>query len=923
MCKMISLNRKWIYQTSRACLLLLFFLTFTVSSSYGGWIEDVDGKTIIHISLFALPDASRTDTTSRANVAAVKAFITEFPRLFSEKYRKKYANNPKKYGRHNWDNVEIQLHQFSGIQVEGVESALLAIAGGVSPDVMYVNFRQSDSYIQQQFLYPLDKPEDGYISTMSEKEIDFRINPKIWPVIERKGPEGNTHIWALPYGGALGKVVLYRKDLFDAAHVPYPDNNWTWDTFIDACKKITDPHQGIYGVAMGRGKHESWYWMTFLWSAGGDALVYDKTTDKWEAVFDTPEAAIALDFYTRLCTEPWVDQYGYKRYGYAFKDPGKTFSKWGRGQIGMIFAYIDEKLFSVINPDITGMVPVPIGPTGDRGAELNSRMMGLFAGIKHPAVRDAAWEYIKFYDSREAVRIKTRIMVEGGLGRFINPRYLREFGYPELVRLAPKGWEECFRIAIETGRPEPYGKDSNYIYDIMTKPIHQAEELALEEDLPTNKKARLMILQHLLKKAVMKANHEMLGLYTPNELRKRRLSAGIMLVIVILVFTLAFQRIAEAFTPPVTTNAELKSRGWQFRKYKTAYLILLPAVLTIFFWRYIPLLRGSIMAFQDYRIMGGSHWVWLDNFGHLLWDSDWWQAVWNSLRYSTLVIGLTFIPPVILAVFLQEIPKGKLLFRTLFYLPAVISGLVVILLWKSFYDPTEKGVLNVIIMHIPAIGFIILGFLIFLVAFSFAQRLYYHHRYIIASCFMLGGIGLLIKCIGATHPIFEQTSAPLLSQLFMTIPEPTRWLEDSGTAMMSCVIPMIWAGMGPGCLIYLAALKSIPDDLYEAADIDGATFIDKILFIVFPMMKPLLIINFIGVFIASWNAEANILAMTGGAANTEVAGLHIFYKAFIFLKFGPATAMAWMLGFMLIGFTMYQLRMLSRLEFRTAGKVME
>ncbi len=138
--------------------------------------------------------------------------------------------------------------------------------------------------------------------------------------------------------------------------------------------------------------------------------------------------------------------------------------------------------------------------------------------------------------------------------------------------------------------------------------------------------------------------------------------------------------------------------------------------------------------------------------------------------------------------------------------------------------------------------------------------------------------------------------------------------------MLACVIPLIWAGMGPGCLIYLAALKSVPDELYEAADMDGATFIDKIIFIVFPILKPLLIINLVGAFIGSWlHATANILAMTGGAARTEVAGLHIFYKAFIYLKFGPATAMAWILALILIGFTVYQLRILSRLEFRTTG----
>ena len=111
-------------------------------------------------------------------------------------------------------------------------------------------------------------------------------------------------------------------------------------------------------------------------------------------------------------------------------------------------------------------------------------------------------------------------------------------------------------------------------------------------------------------------------------------------------------------------------------------------------------------------------------------------------------------------------------------------------------------------------------------------------------------------------------------------------------------------------------MKGISDEFYEAADIDGATFADKILFVVLPILKPLLIIQFVGVFISSWASTSFILAMTGGANETEVAELHIFYKAYLYLKFGPATAMAWVLGFMLIGFTVYQLQILSKLEFK-------
>ncbi|MFH0953309.1 MAG: extracellular solute-binding protein [Verrucomicrobiota bacterium] len=886
-----------------------------------GWIEDAEDRTVIHVSLFALPDPSRTDTPARADVAAVKEFKRRFPDTFAARYARKYREHPEVYGRHNWDRVEVQLHRFSGITIQNLAMdarPLMAIAGGVSPDVLYVNFRQSDTYIQQGFLYPLDRPEDGYLADMSPEEIGLRIHERIWPVIRRTGPAGGEHVWALPYGGALGKVVLYRKDLFDAAGVPYPTNHWTWADFLDTCKRIADPGRGTYGLALSRSLHESWYWINFLWSAGGEVLAYDAPKDEWRAVFDSPEAAVALDFYTRLTTEPWTDAQGKKRYGYAIKATDNEV-RWQRGEIGMIFDYIDEKLFSKINPDLTGMAPVPIGPTGLRAAELNSFMMGLFAGIGEPAVRDAAWEYMRFYDSEDALRIKTRVMVEGGLGRFVNPRYLNRFGYPELVRLAPPGWKECFEIAMATGRPEPYGRNCQLVYNLMTRPIQAAEELAIAGKLPADPARRLAVLQGLLQAAVRETNEKMIGVLTPAQRLARRATAAAALACIVAAFALALRKIARTFTPPEPAG-EVRA-GWGLRKYAAAYLVLVPALLTILCWQYLPVLQGSAMAFLDYRIMGGSRLVWLDNFGEVLWDKEWWLSVLNSLRYTVLVLALTFIPPVILAILLQEIPRGKVLFRTVFYLPAVITGLVVILLWKSFYDPTELGVLNAVVLRMPAAGFLAVGLVLFLVAFSFFRRLWYHRMVLGAFLFLAAGAAALYTCIAIVRPVLANAEVPWPARLLMSLPEPFRWLQSSETAMLCCVLPLIWAGIGPGSLIYLAALKGIPDDLYEAADMDGATFVDKVLFVIFPMLKVLLIINFVGVFIHSWlHAGGNILAMTGGASGTEVADLHIFYRAFMFLKFGPATAMAWILGVMLIGFTIYQLRILSRIEFRAAGE---
>ncbi len=136
---------------------------------------------------------------------------------------------------------------------------------------------------------------------------------------------------------------------------------------------------------------------------------------------------------------------------------------------------------------------------------------------------------------------------------------------------------------------------------------------------------------------------------------------------------------------------------------------------------------------------------------------------------------------------------------------------------------------------------------------------------------------------------------------------------------------MVWAGVGPGCLIYLAALKTIPEEIYESADIDGAGFLSKVFHVALPNIKSLILINFIGAIIGAVRGGSEyVLAMTGGGpyaphGETEVIGLHIYWQAYGYLRFGQASAMAWVLGSLLVGFTVMRLQQLSRMEFRAAG----
>ncbi|MEM7393351.1 MAG: extracellular solute-binding protein, partial [Verrucomicrobiota bacterium] len=416
-------------------------------------------KTVIHITLhdwiwFEL-DPVRTETGIRANAKAVRAFIHQFPKLFEERYRKKYEADPERYGRHHWDRVEVRVEEFSGIKIEGVESDLLAIAGRMAPDIIYLNFRKSDTYIQQGFLYPLDRPEDGYLTAMTEEEKAWRIHEKFWPVIHRRGP-GGKQVWALPHGGAIGKVLIYRKDFFDEAGVPYPDETWTWDDLYEACRKLADPGRGKYAIALRNTKDESWRWMDFLFAAGSQVMHYDDTADRWSIAFDNTNTVSALEYYVKLCNEPWTDAEGRTRRGYAYRAAHYAASAqaWKNGDIAILLGTIQEEVFAKsFDPTLVGLAPMPIGPTGIRKSALNTKMMALFAQIEEPAVRDAAWEFIRFYGSKEAAEIKTRALVEGGLGRFVNPATLKVFGYEELIRFAPPGWQQTFELSVEHSEP--------------------------------------------------------------------------------------------------------------------------------------------------------------------------------------------------------------------------------------------------------------------------------------------------------------------------------------------------------------------------------------------------------------------------------------------------------------------------------------
>ena len=124
--------------------------------------------------------------------------------------------------------------------------------------------------------------------------------------------------------------------------------------------------------------------------------------------------------------------------------------------------------------------------------------------------------------------------------------------------------------------------------------------------------------------------------------------------------------------------------------------------------------------------------------------------------------------------------------------------------------------------------------------------------------------------------------------------QPIGWLVDTDWALFSVAVVTIWKGIGYYMMIYLASLMSVPQDLYEAADIDGASFFQKHLTVTIPHIMPTIALVSTISTISAMKVFAEIYVMTkGGPLNSSKTIVYYIYeRAFENLDLGYASALA-------------------------------
>ena len=821
------------------------------------------------------------------------------------------------------EEPRLNPQKWGGLELPGAGGRapfMLSLAGHSAPDLYYCWFHIIRHDIDQGFIYPLnewigdDLDGDGRIDDDEARWEGWKSVPELWRQVAVK----DGRIYGVPLSGTWYYGIVYRKDLVRQAGIDPDYIPQSWDDFFRWCQRLTFPRRSISGAQLQRGQrafgieNRPWAWLPWMQSAGGSPVInlrkspatgkvhrfameetaftdpetgedLSQVAGMWRANFDSPEAIEATAFLRRLVWAPWIRgpdgepvdltpedlRAGFitasdgRRIPFAENDVIKGVSRalprlntelpylFERGEVVAVFSgdELVERLTRDLNlpPDMIGIMPIPAKERGMKPVfQAHKHFYSMTEGVgrRSKEERDMVWQCLQRITSSSVKDEEIRQKVLEGHARWCNPSDLRRMGFDEYLEEVPAAIKRNYEL-IESGdilvRTEPYAGFWQAVSDLISRRLLGILLADSGEDFD---------YVSALKSINDDANRGLMFEVPEEVMRRRRPLARVVFGIALSVLLVC---LALIFRDGRARAASSGSRVAGVRHGLSPWVMLAPALLSIALWSYYPLLRGAVMAFQSYRIVGESGWAGLDNFIMVATDGGFWASWGRTLVYVGITLLLGFLAPVLLALMLAEIPRGKVFFRTLYFLPQLTSALVITLLWKLMYDPTENGMLNQL-----------------LALFGIAGQ---------------------------------------------------SWLQDPSMAMICCILPGVWAGAGMASLIYVAALHSLPQDYYEAAAIDGAGILRRFRHITLPQILPLMVINFVGAFIAAFQGMGSIFLLTFGGPGdtTNVLSLAIWKEAYNNLRFSTATTMAWFLGVALIGFTYLQIRILRRVEFRRAS----
>lgn len=287
------------------------------------------------------------------------------------------------------------------------------------------------------------------------------------------------------------------------------------------------------------------------------------------------------------------------------------------------------------------------------------------------------------------------------------------------------------------------------------------------------------------------------------------------------------------------------------QNFRIGMLFLLPWTIGFLAFTLYPMVASFIYSFSIYHSKRPLEWVGLQNYANLFHDKLFWTSLSNTLYMVILGVPLTLLASFLCAVLLNLKVRGQSFYRVVYFLPSIVPTVASTILWLWILNP-RVGIVNT----------------------------------------LLGYIGI----------------------------EGPNWLRDPNWSKPSLILLSMW-GMGGTIVIYLSALQDVPLSLLEAAELDGASWLQRLRHITIPMVSPVTLFNLItgtiGMF--QYFAQAYVFRGSEGLGyplnSTLFYSVYLYQNAFLFLKMGYASAMAWVLFIIILICTILLLKVSERFTY--------
>ncbi len=308
--------------------------------------------------------------------------------------------------------------------------------------------------------------------------------------------------------------------------------------------------------------------------------------------------------------------------------------------------------------------------------------------------------------------------------------------------------------------------------------------------------------------------------------------------------------LAEPGPAPSTPRPAGRETTMRQREQRLAFALVAPAVLIVLGLVLLPVLWNIALSFRELRLIELREFspltldFSLENYEEVVGDRDFLELLRTTLIYAVVGTSVSILLGLWAAMVVQRAFPGRSLVRGLILFPYVVPVVAAALLWRTMLNP-QLGILN-----------------------SWIQ-----------SVFNTGSVDFL-------------TSRSFELEVF--------GLELGLPAAFTMVILFEgWRSFPFAFLFILARLQALPAELYEAAQVDGATTVQSFIYITLPQLRGVFAVLFLLRFIWTFNTFDEIYLLTGGAGGTQVVSVQIFEYLFGRSDIGAASALSIVLAIVL------------------------